>query len=266
MISFPAAAQEKQQSVFDRVMETKTLRCGYWNWPPVYMIDANTGKTSGIFKDLMDEFARVTDLKVEWTQEVHFENLITDLNNKKIDAVCAGTWPSGNRAKFIRFSDPVFYITMNAYKRADDKRFDGDKESMNDPKVKAVAMDGEMSTEIYKTDFPKATLVSIPQLAGSATELLLNVDTGKGDITFADAVGAGEFIKNNPGKIAPVKLDIPLRSMPNTVAVAGDEERLQDFINTTIQELHNSGVVERVLKKYDAAYPDTLVRVAKPIK
>lgn len=253
-----------QGTVFERVMKTQTLKCGYWNWPPVYMVDPNTGQTTGIFKELMDEFSRVTGVKVEWVQEVRFDNLVTDLNSKKIDAVCAGVWPSSQRAKFIRFSSPVFYITINAYKRADDKRFDGNKSSINRPDVTVVGMDGEMSAEIARTDAPDANLYSIPQLSGSATELLLNVATGKGDITFTDSVGAGEFIKNNPDQIVAVKLDTPLRLMPNTVAVAGDEERLQDFINMTLQELQNSGVVERILKKYDEQYPGALVRVAKP--
>ncbi|MBE2191192.1 MAG: transporter substrate-binding domain-containing protein [Alphaproteobacteria bacterium] len=263
-VSSTAFADEEQDAVFKRVIETKTLRCGYWNWPPLYMVDPNTKETTGIFKDLMAEFTRVTDIQVEWTQEIHFDNLISDLNNKKIDAVCAGAWLSGARAKFIRFSNPVFYTTMNAYKRADDPRFDGNRDSMNQPDITIIGMDGEMSSEIAKADFPKAKLMSLPQIAGSATELLLNVDTGKGDITFADAVGAGGFIKNNPGKIASVKMETPIRLMSNTIAVAGDEERFQDFVNSVLQELHNSGVVEHILEKYDSAYPNVLVRVSKP--
>ena len=259
----PAYAAGKD-SVFDRVMKTGVLHCGYWNWEPLYIIDANTKETSGIFKDVMTEFARVSGLKVEWIAEVHFENLVTDLNSGKLDAVCAGAWSSALRAKFIRFSRPVFYIAMNAYKRAGDARFDGRPQDINKPGVTAVVMDGEMSSEIRNSDFPDSKILSIPQMAGSGTELLMNVATGKADVTFTDAVNGAQFMKANPGKIQPVKMDMPLRLMPNTIAVAGDEERLQDFINTGLLELQNSGVFEKILKKYDAAYPGVLVRVAQP--
>ena len=126
-----------------------------------------------------------------------------------------------------------------------------------------VVMDGEMSSEVQRADFAKAKVLSIPQIAGG-TDLLLNVTTGKGDLTFTDAVNGSQFIKANPGKVQAVKFDTPLRLMPNTIAVAGGEERLQNFLNTGIEELENSGVVDRILKRYDASYPGALIRVAKP--
>lgn len=260
----PSARAADKETAFDRVIRTGVLRCGFWNWAPLYEVDPNSGATSGIFKDLMEEFSRISEIKVEWASEVHFSDLVTDLNSGKIDAVCAGTWSSAARAKFIRFSRPVFFIPMNAYVREGDTRFDHAPEKIDDPGVKVVAMDGEMSTEIRKTDFPKSSIQSIPQLAGSGTELLMNVVTGKGDVTFTDAVNGAEFMAANPGKVRPVPFSPPLRLMPNTIAVPGDEERLQDFIDVSLQQLENSGVIEKILKRYDARYPGVLVRTASP--
>lgn len=262
LISFPAFAAEKE-SVYDRVMKSNTLRCGYWNWEPLYIVNAKTDETSGIFKDVMSELGRISGLKIEWTSEVRFEDFVTDLNSGKIDAVCAGIWPSAMRAKYIRFSEPVFFIPMNVYKRIDDRRFDLSPESLNDPAVSVAVMDGEMSSEIRGSDFPLSTAVTMPQMAGTGSELLLNVTTKKSDVTFTDAVSGSQFMKKNPGKVRPVKLATPLRLMPNTIGVAGDEERLQTFLNASLQQLQNSGAIERILRRYDDAYPGTLARQAK---
>lgn len=97
------------------------------------------------------------------------------------------------------------------------------------------------------------------------TDLWMNVASGKADITFTDSISGAKFIKNNPGKIEPVKLREPLRLMPNTFAVAGGEARLNYFLSETLRQLHNNGVIEKILQRYDTLYPTgSLIRVAKP--
>ena len=257
------AADNVKESAYDRVMRTGTIRCGYWDWEPLFHVDVATHEMTGIFRQVTDEIARVSGLKVEWSSEVQFAQLVTDLNSGKIDAVCAGVWPSATRAKYIRFSDAVFFIPMNAYKRANDTRFDRRPDDINQPSVSTVAIDGEMSVEIHNSDFPRAKLLSMPQLAGTAAEMLMNVATGKGDVAFTDAIQGAQFMESNPGKVKPVKFDIPLRMMPNTIAVGGNEERLQYFFNESLRELQDSGVIEKLLAAHDKQYPGVLIRIAK---
>jgi ABC-type amino acid transport substrate-binding protein len=264
LIPSAGAANAARETAYDRVMRTGTIRCGYWDWEPVFHVDTKTGQMTGIFKQVTDEIARVSGLKVEWSSEVQFADLVTDLNSGKIDAVCAGVWPSATRAKYIRFSDPVFFVTINAYKRANDPRFDHKPQDINQPAVTTVGIDGEMSAEIHNSDFPRAKLMSMPQLAGSAAEMLMNVATAKGDIAFTDAVQGGEFMAANPGKVREVLFDPPLRIMPNAIAVAGGEEHLQYFFNESLRELQHSGVIEKILRSYDTQYPGILLRTAKP--
>ena len=257
----PAHAAGEKESVYDRIMRTGKIRCGYWNWEPLFYTDAENGDYHGVFFDVMNELAKISDLDVEWTQEVQYANLVSDLETGRIDAVCAGTWPSALRAKRLIFSEPVFYIPMNAYVRAGDTRFDNNMAAANDPAVKIGVMDGEMSTEIRNTDFPQSGLVSIPQIAGSGTELLLNVANGKADMTFTDSVNGSQYIAHNPGKVRAVQTATPLRVMENTIALKGDEIRLKLFFDAALTQLHNSGAIERILKKYDAQYPGALYRV-----
>jgi ABC-type amino acid transport substrate-binding protein len=262
LISFPAMAQEKaKESAYERVMRTGIIRCGYFDWMPLFHTDTATGKRSGIFKDVAEEIARVSGLKIEWTAEIPFAQIVTDLNSGKIDALCGGVWPSAARARHIRFTGPVFFLPMHIYKKAGDGRFDGKPGDINQPDVTIVTIDGEMSAEIRNSDFPRSGLVSLPQLSGSASDLLMTVASGKGDITFTDAVQGQEFMNANPGKVEAVTFDAPLRVMSNAIAVGGNEERLQYFLDESLRELHNSGIIDKILAGYDGRYPGILMRV-----
>lgn len=255
------AADAPPESVFERVIRTNTLRCGWWNWPPLYTIADDGVTRGGIFFDLMQSFEQITGVKVEWTREIAYTDLVTDLQTNKVDAICAGVWTSALRGKFLLFSDPVFYIPINAYVRADDARFDHDPAAASQATVKAAVMDGEMSSEIQTTDFPGATPFSVPQTAGNNSILLMNVATRKADITFTDAVSANAFMLGNPGQLKLAGTS-PLRTMANTIAVNGSEVRLKLFIDTALQQLQTSGVVERILRKYDPHYQGVLYRVS----
>ena len=76
---------DQPQTVYDRVMRTKTLRCGYHTWAPYLVKDANSGAMSGIYFDYVEKLAASLNLKVEWAEEVGYGDLITALNGGRID-------------------------------------------------------------------------------------------------------------------------------------------------------------------------------------
>jgi ABC-type amino acid transport substrate-binding protein len=48
---------KKIETGYERVMRTKTLRCGYFAWAPYLIKDANTGKFSGAGHDIIEAMA-----------------------------------------------------------------------------------------------------------------------------------------------------------------------------------------------------------------
>ena len=72
-----------QETTYDRVIRTGTLRCGYAAWYPNLIIDPNTKAKSGISYDVMEEVGRRLGLKVEWTQEAGFGSAEQDLKTGK---------------------------------------------------------------------------------------------------------------------------------------------------------------------------------------
>ena len=252
------------ESAFDRVMRTNTLRCGYWNWAPLFSVDTATEQQSGIFYDLMAYIGPAMGLKVEWTKEVGFANFEQDLISGKIDAVCAGVWPKAARGRVMEFSRPVFYVPLNIYVRADDTRFDGNAAALNDPSVTFSGMEGLVEGAVVAQDFPKANRVVVPETS-SVSEIFLGVAGKKADAVVADIFTAGSYLANNQGVLRPVKLGKPIRYFGNVIAVNKGEHELVNMLNTALEEAQSAGVIDALITKYEAI-PGSLLRVAEPYR
>ena len=188
-------APTAHESAYDRVLRTGVLRCGYTDWPPdVFVKDPTTGKVSGILADTTEAVAAKLNLKVEWTENTGWGSFIESLRDHRIDAFCAGVWRQAGHGRYITYGLPIFYSATYPYVAGDDHRFDQDLSIINRPEVRISAMDGEQSDVIAKTNFPKATEISVPQL-GQVTDILVNVATHKADIVFNEPSFVNDYIK-----------------------------------------------------------------------
>lgn len=223
--------------------------------------DVNTGEISGIFFDYMEALATAANLKISWS-EVSWADFSIELNSGRIDAMCAGIWPTAAKAREMIFTTPINYVAIQAYVRASDSRFDNAVDKINSQSVTVATMDAEMSSIIAQADFPKAKTISIPS-TGSQPQMLLNVADGKADVTFSDIATGQDFMANNPGKLKILPGGESLRAFGNTVALGKGEFALRAFLDSGTEELLQSGVVEKILRKYEK-YPGSLLRVSMP--
>ncbi len=258
-LTFPALADD-YKSAFDRVMKTQTIRCGYSFYAPYFEKDANTGVFSGIFYELTEELAKNAKLKVEWTEEVAFDDVFAGLSAKRYDALCSGLWPNVLRSKVGSFTIPIAYNAVTAWGRFDEVRFN-DLKGINTPEIKVATIDGAMEDSITQTDYPLATRVSS---AGTTpfTDNFLKITAKKADITFVESSLVKDYIASNPNTLKQLS-PIPLRTFGVSLAVAKGEYELKEIFDIGLTELLNSGRIEAILKKYEK-YPGTFMRVAKP--
>jgi len=238
------------ESLKDRIIKAGKIRVGYVIYPPSSIKDPNTGKLSGIFVDALDEAGKNLNLKVDWTEEVGWGSMIEGLRAGRYDMIGSPVWTSAPRATQADFSIPLMYSAIAVYARPDDHRFDKSYDPINDPNVRIAAVDGELSNTIAKEQFPQAKIVSLPQLA-SISEALLNVATGKADVAFVEISIAGEYLKNNPGKIRNVQPANPLRINGNTMVVPEGEQSFKSMLDVALQEELNSGFFAALVKKYE---------------
>jgi ABC-type amino acid transport substrate-binding protein len=258
-----AQTQSKSDSVYERVMQNGTIRCGYVVYNPGCLKDPNTGKLSGIGIDTIEQVAKNLGLKVVWSEEVGWGTMLEGLQTNRYDMIATPIWTNSNRARLVDFSNPLYYSPINVWVKAGDKRFsEATLSSLNSPKYVIATVDGETAEVIANEDFPLAKKLSLTQLSG-VEQVLLNVSTGKADASFEEPAVAKAFLEHNNGSIEAVKMARPLRVFPNCWMFRRGQLEYKDMIDTALAQLINSGAVEKTIKKYEV-HPGTLYRVALP--
>ena len=261
---YPSASSEKaaKESVYARVMRTGVLRCGYLIYPPETIKDPNTGKLSGFIVEITEEAARQLGWKVEWAAEVGFQDMFEGLNTGRYDALCVGIYEKPDRAKQAMFTIPIDYGVTYTVVRADDARFDGSLDPINDPKIKIAQIDGEISQVIARDVFPKAEPYALSSLS-DVSLLAETVADKKADVSFMTIANARTYMENIPGKLKILR-KIPSRVYPSgLMAVPNGEYGLKYLIDATTRDLLESHFVERTIRKYDPNL-ETYLMLAKP--
>jgi ABC-type amino acid transport substrate-binding protein len=245
-----STAQASDQPVYDRVMKTQEIRCGYAEYPPFMMIDPNTKQPSGLFKDMWEQIGRKLDLKIKWETIVGWGEITAAINSGKVDAFCLAIWPDPGRSKNMLLSRAVFYSPIYLYGRADDKRFDGDYDILNNVQYTLTGMEGTALASVLETRFPKAKTAHIGP-ADPPSLVLMNVVSKKGDVTVVDASFVADFNKKNPGKIKRVA-GPPVQVMQNVIPFAVGETQLKNMVDTVLTDFINDGTIASLLKNSHA--------------
>jgi len=259
LFAFSPSSIAKEKSLLDEVIKRGEIRCAYIPWVPMAIKDPNTGKVSGVFPEVLEKLASNAGLKIAWTEQVDYGTAIEGLKTGRYDMLGTGIWPNASRALHASFPVPLCFSAVEVFVRTGEDRFKN-LEDINNPKVKIATIDGEMADFIARADFPNAKRTGLPQGADTA-QLYLELVHKKADVVFHDLVAAKAFMEKNPGKIERLFPSKPLRVFANAYMTPKGEEEFRDFLNIAIQELHNIGVVNAILKKYkmdEVTYPVAL--------
>lgn len=252
------------ESAYERVMRTKTIRCGYGLWPPeVLTKDANTGQIGGWAHDVIEALAKRANLKVEWVEETGWNNYAEALDSGRFDVFCSTGWIRGELAGVMRYSRPVAFSALHFFARSDDHRFDADLSVLNNPQYSLAVMDGEISQRWAIQHYPNAKQVAITQMA-DIMQLFLDVQSGKADGVFNDPSVVDGFLAKNPGALRRVTTK-PLAVYANAYGLAAREEKLQSLLDTGLAEMINLGELDAILTKYDPTRTH-FMPVASPYK
>jgi ABC-type amino acid transport substrate-binding protein len=256
--------QTRQDSAFERILRTGTIRCGYYVFPPAVYRDANTNELTGFSVDFMNKLAERAGLKIDWTEEVSFGNWVPALQSNRFDVACTPMWPTLNMLRAVSFTEPLFYSGLSPAVRVDDKRFDNDLARLNEPDVTFVTIEGNMTDTVTREAFPKARFTTVPASAEAAFyfETIL---TGKADTGLTDRNGL-KMVKDANGA-APLRLIDPahpvkLQSFP--LAIGLNELELKNFLDQGIREMNDNGEIDRLLRKWEDESGLTYLRVAQP--
>ena len=239
----------KPQTAYERVLQTRTIRCAYMLWPQFIERDPNTGKFSGFEYDLMNEVGKSLELKVEWTTEIALGTQVETLLAEKADAICGGeTTIMTTAAVQLAYTEPFAYFPIYAYTRTNDARFTNDNNRVNAEDVSVSVIDGDISQEILRTLYVKAKPVPLPQLS-DGSQMMLEVMAGKADVVLNDDLSMAAFMKNNPEKLRKVS-DQPIVVIPATFSTLRTELALADMLSQGTKNIRDRGIESLITSQY----------------
>lgn len=249
-ISLFSSSVYAADEVYNRVISSGTIKCGYSPWPPFIVKDPNTGKMSGILYDIVTEIGKSLDLKIEWAYETGYGNYTEDLNSNRIDMMCATLWADPPRIKNSLLIDPFLYTGVYLITRKNDTRFDKDFAKLNNEEFAVSAIDGDITATLANRLFPDAKKILLGTTA-DPSQLAENVKSKKADATFADLGFFNDYDKKNPGQLKALKQN-PAWVFGERMAIKNGETQFKYVLDTAIQELVNSGKIEDIMNKYPA--------------
>ena len=95
---------------------------------------------------------------------------------------------------------------------------------------------------------------------------MLNIVTGKADVTFVDyTAGYLHNQSHSEHKLRNIADKKPLRMFPFSVAVKAGEFRLKNLLDQATQDVVYSGFVEKTVREQEL-YPGSLFLPAQPYK
>ncbi|MDP9196435.1 MAG: transporter substrate-binding domain-containing protein [Pseudomonadota bacterium] len=266
LFTMPAFAADQKEPVFDRIIRTGMLRCGYYVFPPFIYRDPNTDRLSGFTVDMMEEVGKRAGLKTEWMEEHSWSGWTEALKAGRFDVTCAPMWPDIPASRAVAWSTPMFYSAIFPVVRTDDTRFQGDSlEQFNKKGVTLSAPEGDALVSLTQAWFPEATLHLLPQ--GTDTGSFgLQLATRKADALLWDDNGVYQFNKSSETKIRPVARSTPVKIQAFSLAVDRNEMVLKAFLDDIIRDLLNDGTMDRLMRKWEPEPGKTWLRVASPYK
>jgi ABC-type amino acid transport substrate-binding protein len=254
--------ENSKETTYERVMRTGELRCGYFSWAPSFIKDANTGKMSGVFHDYVEALGHVLKLKIIWAEEVSLGEFPAALKSGRIDAMCASTFVTSERARAVDFITPLYFVPLHAYARLDDNRFDNfTADKFNNPAYKVIILEGGVTSIIQHYFLPDTKVYELPQFTSPA-ELFVGLSMGKADFLLYERYTFEDYNKHNPGKLKRVS-DMPIKIFPLAIAIDKNQDALREMLDTATMDLHLAGTTERIIQRYEV-YPDTLIRIKMP--
>lgn len=247
------------QSLMGRIETEKTLRCSFTNYPPGFIEDEQTGNFSGIFYDLIIEFAREQHWKILWSEETGYGVIGEGLKAGRFDIFIAPTWPIPERLENLILSRPVYSSDVWVWVRAKDKKIASSKETLSNQFFRVAVKEGDISDSIAKTDFPAWRKVRVPQLTDTE-ELLRFVANGDADATFTETFLVEKFNKENDWGLVKVR-EAPIKIFGNCFVLSEQNAHLKEILDEFITRKINDGTVKKLLDKYAPDHSDQGIRI-----
>lgn len=252
----------KHQQDYEAILARGTLRAGYIVLPPEFQKDLATGQLSGIAHDIAQMAAEKLKLKIDWVEETSFATLSEGLGTR-FDVLFFTLYRSTNFGRAVDFTKAFFFSGHSVYVRSNDSRFSsGNINTIDDSSITISTKDGDISGLLASQRFPKARQLSLSASA-EHSQMLQDVMTKKADVALVNTIAADKFLAAYPGQLKNITADEPLAVHGHAFVVAKGQNFLRELLDLALEELAQSGAIDKILKQYEP-FAGAYLRPAAP--
>ena len=230
----PARADTANESTYDRIMRTKTLRIAALPGElPYFKKDISTGEWSGGAIDMAKDIAKVFDAKLAYVEST-YGNSVLDLQANKVDLAFALN-PTPQRALAIGFTHAMIIHPFGCLAKPglDPKTWaDIDK-----PDIRIAFDIGSLHETVAYRFAPKA------QHTGFKTrdDCILALQSGRVDVVILAAILGLSAVGKNPALGSYHLLTQPLVALPSCLGIQREPDtKFMDVLNAWLD--YNRGI------------------------
>jgi cystine transport system substrate-binding protein len=240
---------------WSKIKQSGMLRVGYGGYPPYTIVNANKSDgqvVSGFSVDLVNAIASRTSppLKVEWHQ-FSFDSMKADLDADRFDFIADPVFMTVPRAEDFAFSVPYSYFGIAVgLVRANDNRFQTFSD-LDRPGITIALAEGWTSSDFARARLTKPTFISVP-VTGDATSQLDDVIAGRADVALNDVPSVLQYVRAHHGQVKALWLENPPSSVAGGFVMMQGDDRLREFLNSSIQVLQTDGTIDQIDKKWNS--------------
>lgn len=207
-------------------------------FPPYEYYDGNTiiGIDAEIAQAICDELGK--ELVIE---DMAFDSIITAVTSGKADFGAAGMTITPEREKNVLFTDTYAQASQVVIVKEG-----SDIKTPDDVAGKKVGVQLGTTGDIYASDLEDTTV----ERYNKGFEAVQSLLTDKIDCVIIDQEPAKVFVEQNEGLVI---LEEHFTDEEYAIAVAKDNEELQEAINGALASLKESGKLDEIINKYITA-------------
>jgi len=250
-----AAAEPASEPLWANVQKSGVLRAGAGLAPPDVIRDPQTGEYSGIFVDLLREFAdkELGGVKVQFV-DTDWDNMIAGLNSNKWDVAMAIN-RKPQRAMVIHFSEPSRFFEVSLVYNKDNpkiKAVNDFSKNFDNENITFAVVGGTAEEQALSARVHKAKILKLPNIG----DVRLAVSSRRADVSVADSVTNQLFINANEGW-AVAAMPEPALAKQGIAYGFRRSVPLDDIeaFNIFIEQKAADGSVARLTQKYSAKDP-----------
>ncbi|MFW5643198.1 MAG: transporter substrate-binding domain-containing protein [Alkalispirochaeta sp.] len=174
------------------------------DYPPLSMVDPDTGESIGFEYDMTNEIARRLNLEVDWNL-TSWDTMIPAVQSGQFDVGMDGITITAERAEQVDFSNPYLVSQQFMLVREDETRFDTAEELAADEDLLIGAIAGTTNFYVAVYDVldgdESNPRIKLFDSFGAVVQALINGDI---DTVLMDAASSRGYIGANPDALKTV--------------------------------------------------------------